>query len=183
MRREELLTLMRTKPGWTEGDLCTETSLTSAELSPILESMCKAGLVSRSPKDNWRAVGAAKAISSSSSDSWGKRTRMLIYAPELLADCPEFARNTFLYFVEDDLHHFRLRDYRDGKRIEVKEVKGITLSRELAAAYSRFELEFDDEESETPLTNNEFWEKRIEAHNSNHRALLERSAAIVNARG
>ncbi|MCE5190505.1 MAG: hypothetical protein LLG08_01830 [Actinomycetia bacterium] len=106
---------------------------------------------------------------------------MLIYAPELLADCPEFTRNTFLHFVEDDLHHFGLRDYRDGKRIEVKNVKGITLSRELAAAYPRFELEFDDDEELTPLTDNEFWEKRIKAHNDNHRALLDRSAAIVEA--
>ena len=94
------------------------------------------------------------------------------------AACPQFTRNTFLHFVEDEDHHFRLRDYVDGKRIEVKEVNGVTL-KELAAAFPRFELEFDDEEGKPPLTDNEFVERRITAHNAAHAALLEKSAHIV----
>lgn len=100
---------------------------------------------------------------------------MLVYSPQILAACPEFARNTWLHFVEDEDAHFRLRDYRDGKRIEVKSVNGITLSRELEAAYPRHELEFDDEEALTPLTDNAFGERRIAALNDRTRTLLEQN--------
>lgn len=170
---------MQGRPGWSTEELAGEADITPVELEPLLETMRSAGLVSRSPKGNWRALGAPKATASGSTDEWGHRTRMLIYSPELLADCPEFTRNTFLHFVEDELAHFRLRDYRDGMRIEVKNVKGITLSRDLEAAYPRLEVEFDEDEANTPLTDNAFWEKRIEAHNLGHKELLDRSAAVA----
>lgn len=179
MTHDELLDLMQGRPGWSTGDLAREAGIAPAELEPLLEPMRKAGLVTRSPKGNWRAAGAPKATSPESTNEWGRRTRMLIYSPELLADCPEFTRNTFLHFVEDELAHFRLRDYRDGERIEVKEVKGITLSRDLEAAYPRHEVEFDDEEVNTPLTDNAFWEKRIALLNASYAELLQREERVA----
>ena len=179
VQNEELLNLMRTRPGWSLEELADHASMVPTELEKRLRGLLKEESVHRSPKGRWRAIGAVKTTNTSTYGEWGRRTRILIYSPEILAACPEFTRNTFLHFVEDEDHHFRLRDYVDGKRIEVKEVAGIVLSRELATEYPRYELEFDDEEEHTPLTDNEFWEKRIAAYNASHSAMLEKSVHIV----
>lgn len=55
----------------------------------------------------------------------------------------------------------------------------MTSSRELGAAYPRYELELDDEEDEAPLTDNVFWQRRICAHNATNRAMRERGAGAV----
>lgn len=179
MQRDEILGVMKTQPGWSVEQLAERTGMATHELEAQLEAMLETGETHRSPAGRWRAKGAVTAATSSGSGEWGKRTRMLIYSPQILAACPQFTRNTFLHFVEDEDHHFRLRDYVDGRRIEVKEVNGITLSKELAVAYPRFELEFDDEEEHTALTDNEFWERRIAAHNVAHAELLAKSDGIV----
>ena len=178
MQRDDLLRLMMTRSGWALEELADESGVDAATLEAELGDMLKEDQVHKSARGRWRALGAVRESPSSSNGEWGRRTRILIYSPEILAVCPEFTRNTFLHFIEDEEHHFRLRDYIDGKRIEVKEVNGITRSKDLAAAFPRFELEFDDEEEHTPLTDNEFWEKRIAAHNAAHKALLERSAPM-----
>lgn len=140
MQRNELLRMMKTRSGWSLDELAEQTGMTTADLVADLEAMLKAGDVHRSLRGRWRAKGAVTETSSSDSGEWGRRTRILVYSPEILVACPEFTRNTFLHFVEDEDHHFRFRDYIDGKRIEVKEVVGITLSRELASTFPRFEL-------------------------------------------
>lgn len=175
MDQETLLAVMSEDAGWTTEQLLQRTGETPESVNAALSELQAQGLVVRSPKGNWRAKGAPASGLSVSNETWGRRTRMLIYSPEILAACPEFTRNTFLHFVEDEDHHFRLRDYVDGKRIEVKSVNGITLSKELADAYPRFELEFDDEEEHTPLTDNAFWQRRLAAHNASHAALLAKA--------
>lgn len=130
-----------------------------------------------SPRGNWRAVGAVK--STKNVTEWGHRSRLLIYSPQILAACPQFTRNTVLHFVSDELVHFRLRDYHDGLRTTVKNVGGITLTSDLQHAYQWMEIEFDDEESQMPFTENAFWEQRIAEHNAAHHDLLERNAHIV----
>ena len=180
MHRDDLLRLMKTRTGWSLEELANESGITSTTLEAELGEMLSEGQVHKSARfGRWRALGAVKETSTSAGGEWGRRTRILIYSPQILAACPEFTRNTFLHFVEDEEHHFRLRDYVDGQRIEVKEVNGITRSKDLAAAFPRFELEFDDEEEHTPLTDNEFWEKRIAGHNAAHTEMLERSAPML----
>lgn len=179
MQRDDILRLMMSRPGWSLDELAELTSMAARDLEVELEAMLANGDVHKSQRGNWRAKGAVTGTTSSGSGEWGRRTRMLIYSPEILIACPEFTRNTFLHFVEDEDHRFRLRDYVDGRRIEVKEVNGIILSKELAAAFPRFELEFDDEEENTPLTDNEFWERRIAAHNAVHADMLKKSAHLI----
>lgn len=179
MENDALLSLMQTRASWSVDELAEALGSNAGEVSSQLEDLLRSGGIHRSPRGRWWIEGAARPSKSTATGGWGRRTRMLVYSPEIIAACPEITRNTFLHFVEDEDHHFRLRDYVDGQRIEVKEVNGITTSRELARTYPRYELEFDDEEDVTALTDNVFWEKRIAAHNHANCALLDRGAAVV----
>ncbi|MDP2299633.1 MAG: hypothetical protein Q8M55_02845, partial [Actinomycetota bacterium] len=111
----------------------------------------------------------------------GLRTRALIYCPEILRDSPRLTRNTVLHLVAYENGGFRLRDYADGHRVEVKEVAGITKTVFLQNQYSWAEFEFDAEEASTPLTDNEFWERRIAAANKAHAKLLAEGKAVIEA--
>ena len=183
MKSDEILRAMTSRTGWSTEELAELLGSDSETVGLELESLLRTGGVHRSPRGRWWVERAAKPARASAGGEWGRRTRILIYSPEILAACPEFTRNTFLHFVEDEDHGFRLRDYVEGRRIEVREVNGITSSKGLAAAFPRYELEFDDEEEVTALTDNAFWEKRIAAHNEANRVMLQRATRKPAASG
>lgn len=144
------------------------------ELLDMLERLREQGLAKCSPLGKWLAsaspeVSAAEAHIADS----GHRTRALIYSPAIIADSPKFTRNTFLHFIASENGGFRLRDYTRGKRIEVDRVSGITKTSDLEKAYKWTLREFNEAESATPLTDNEFWAKRLQAANRSCHALLK----------
>jgi hypothetical protein len=144
--------------------------------------------VACTPRDNWRLAGEAARVQSaarraaSEAAPTGVRTRALIYCPEIIRDVPRLKRNTILHFLSYEHGGFRLRDYVDGRRIEIKEVAGITKTIFLEATYHWTLFEFDAEEAATPLVDNEFWEKRIAQMNESHAAMLEAGEAVASSR-
>lgn len=151
---------------------------TAATTTTALRKLETQGKVAHTPRENWRLAGeraaeqAAERKAAVKAASRGIRTRALIYSPEIIRDSPRLDRNTVLHFVSYENGGFRLRDYADGRRIEVKDVAGIDKTVYLEAAYSWTEFEMDDEEKQTPLRDNEFWEKRLAAHNASAAKLL-----------
>ena len=161
----------------------------SAETSAVLRRLEAQKKVACTPRENWRLTGEAgrrqseaRRVAAESAPA-GTRTRALIYCPEIIRDAPRFKRNTMLHYVSYENGGFRLRDYVDGHRIEVKEVGGISKTVFLEAAYHWTQFEFDAEEAETPLTDNEFWEKRIASANKSHADLLARGSTVIAAKG
>lgn len=162
---------------------------TTAETSATLRRLEAQKKVACTPRENWRLTGEAgrrqseaRRIAAETAPA-GTRTRALIYCPEIIRDVPRFKRNTILHFVSYENGGFRLRDYVDGHRIEVRSVAGITKTVFLEAAYHWRQFEFDAEEAETPLTDNEFWEKRIAGANESHADLLAGGKAVIATRG
>ena len=88
-------------------------------------------------------------------------------------------KRQFLHYVGDETGGFRLRDYIDGDRVEVKHVGGIAKTAFLEAAYQWIKIDFDDEESVTPLTDNEFWEQRLASVNAEYADRLARGAKVI----
>jgi hypothetical protein len=160
---------------------------TSAEITSALRKLETQGKVAHTPRDNWRLAGelareksAARRLAAKVAPA-GLRTRALIYCPEIIRDSPRLTRNTVLHLVAYENGGFRLRDYADGHRVEVKEVAGITKTVFLQNQYTWAEFEFDAEEASTPLTDNEFWERRIAAANKAHAKLLAEGKAVIEA--
>jgi hypothetical protein len=160
---------------------------TNAEATAALRKLETQGKVAHTPRDNWRLAGerareksAARRLAAKPTPA-GVRTRAFIYCPEIIRDSPRLTRNTMLHFVSYENGGFRLRDYVDGHRVEVKEVAGITKSVFLQNKYTWTEFEFDAEEAATPLTDNEFWEQRIAAANKAHAKLLAEGKAVISA--
>ena len=162
---------------------------TTAAVSAALRRLEAQKKVACTPRENWRLTGEAGRLQSiarraaAESAPSGTRTRALIYCPEIIRDAPRLKRNTVLHFVAYENGGFRLRDYADGHRIELKEVGGITKTVFLEAAYHWTQFEFDAEEAETPLTDNEFWEKRIARANKSHADLLAAGKAVIATKG
>ncbi len=151
---------------------------TSAATTAALRRLETQGKVACTPRDNWRLAGALAAertaatrVARASAPS-GTRIRALIYCPEIIRDSPRLTRNTVLHYSAMENGGFRLRDYSDGHRVEIKEVAGITKTIFLEAAYSWRQFEFDGEESETALTDNAFWTQRLAAMNASHGEML-----------
>lgn len=143
------------------------------EVDRALAELQRRGAVAVTPRGKWRLDGVVvDSVAQSGETGSGRRTRSFIYSPDILRDCPKLERNTFLHFVSDEFGGFRLRDYVDGRRIEVSKVAGITKGKELQERYSWTEVEFDEDEVETPLTVNEFWEARLTRLNESHSSLL-----------
>lgn len=163
-----------------EGVQATPLAATSA-----LRKLESAGKVAYTPRENWRLTGerarayaaAKKPVKATTSP--GVRTRALIYSPEIIRDAPRFTRNTVLHYVAYEDGGFRLRDYVDGHRIEVKEVAGITKTVFLEAAYTWQTFDFDAQDSATPLTDNAWWEKRLAAMNKSKAAMLAAGAEVA----
>ena len=162
---------------------------TSAATTSALRKLETQGKVACTPRDNWRLAGAAAAEHSAAaraaraSAASGNRIRALIYSPEIIRDVPRLQRNTVLHFSALENGGFRLRDYVDGHRIEIREVAGISKTVFLEAAYSWTQFDFDGEETERPLTDNEFWEKRIADVNKARAELLAGGAAAIATKG
>ena len=155
------------------------------DLLAALEEMRERGLAKCSPLGRWLASVQPEPGSASEGGSTGgpaaetgHRVRALLYSPQVIADVPEFTRNTFLHFVGTEKGGFRLRDYTRGKRIEVDHVGAITRTDELQEHYDSSGCtwtvrEFSDDEAHTPLTDNAFWSKRLQAANRANRQLLK----------
>lgn len=162
---------------------------TVAETSAALRRLEALKKVACTPRDNWRLAGetarrhSEHARQAAESAVRGKRTRALIYCPEILRDVPAFERNTLLHFVAHEEGGFRLRDYTGGHRIEVDEVAGINKTVFLEAAYHWTQFDFDEEEAATSLTDNAFWEKRIAEANEAHAALLAKGEPVIKRGG
>lgn len=162
---------------------------TTAATSSALRKLETQGKVACTPRENWRLAGELAAANSAAaraaraSAALGTRIRALIYCPEIIRDSPRLTRNTVLHFSALESGGFRLRDYVDGHRIEVKEVAGINKTVFLEAAYSWTQFDFDADESERPLTDNEFWEKRIADVNKARAELLAAGEAAIGASG
>jgi|GEM_PF-4537857 len=163
---------------------------TTTAVSAALRKLESAGTVAHTPRENWRLTGTrARAASEArraarQPKSSGVRTRALIYCPEIIRDAPRLTRNTVLHYVSYEHGGFRLRDYVDGHRIEVKEVAGIDKTVFLEAAYAWTQFEFDADDAATPLTDNDWWEKRLAAVNkANAKLLAEGEAATRKAKG
>ena len=165
---------------------------TSTETVSALRKLETQGKVAYTPRENWRLAGelgrkhsdarAAAKKAAKTAASNGIRTRALIYCPEIIRDAPRLTRNTVLHFVSYENGGFRLRDYADGHRIEVKEVAGITKTVFLEAAYTWTEFDFDDEEKQTPLSDNAFWEQRIAARNASAAKLLASGKKVATSK-
>lgn len=151
---------------------------TSAATTAALRKLETQGKVSCTPRDNWRLAGALAAEHTAASrakraaPTSGTRVRAFIYCPEIIHDVPRLTRNTVLHYSAMENGGFRLRDYADGHRVEIKTVAGISKTVFLEAAYSWTQFEFDDDEAQTPLTDNEFWTKRLSAMNALHGEML-----------
>jgi hypothetical protein len=163
-----------------EGVETTTDATTSA-----LRKLESAGKVAHTPRDNWRLTGERARAHSAARQaarrpaSSGVRTRALIYCPEILRDVPRLKRNTALHYVSYENGGFRLRDYVDGHRVEISEVAGIDKTVFLEAAYNWTQFDFDAEELQTPLTDNEFWTKRLAEMNASHAKLLAAGKKVV----
>lgn len=160
---------------------------TTAATTAALRRLETQGKVACTPRDNWRLAGTLAAERSAAtrqaraSAPTSTRIRALIYCPEIIRDVPRLTRNTVLHYSAMENGGFRLRDYVDGHRVEVKEVAGITKTVFLEAAYSWTQFEFDGEEAETPLTDNEFWARRLAVMNGSHAELLADGEATASA--
>ena len=158
---------------------------TTAVITSALRQLESQHKVACTPRANWRLAGAAAIQRSAErraekkSVSHGTRTRALIYCPEIIRDTPELRRNTFLHYVGDETGGFRLRDYVNGDRVEVKHVGGIAKTAYLESTYEWMKIDFDDEESVTPLTENEFWEQRLVRMNAEYADRLTRGAQVI----
>ena len=158
---------------------------TTAAVSAALRKLESAGKVAHTPRENWRLTGErARARSdmqraARTPVSSGVRTRALIYCPEIIRDVPRLKRNTVLHYVSYENGGFRLRDYADGHRIEVKEVAGIEKTVFLEAAYTWTQFDFEPEDTATALTDNEWWEKRLARMNASHKDLLAAGAGVI----
>lgn len=167
-----------------EGVEATPLATTSA-----LRKLESAGKVAHTPRENWRLTGErgrAHTVAKQNAKapaSPGVRTRALIYCPEIIRDVPRLTRNTVLHYVAYEDGGFRLRDYTDGHRIEVKQVAGITKTVFLEAAYAWKQFEFDGQDSVTPLTDNASWEKRLAAMNKSHADLLAAGDSVAGTTG
>jgi len=152
--------------------------VSEAELNDMLERLREQGLAKCSPLGKWFAAASPEVSAHDAhiADS-GRRTRALIYSPAIIAAVPEFERNTFLHFIASENGGFRLRDYTRGKRIEVDHVGSITRTSQLAEAYEWTLREFNEEEAATPLTDNAFWSKRLQAANRSQHVLLKEHEA------
>ena len=100
---------------------------------------------------------------------------------EIIRDSPRLTRNTILHYSALDNGGFRLRDYTDGHRVEIKEVAGINKTVFLEANYSWTQFEFDADDAATPVTDNDFWTRRIAAMNASHVEMLAASEHTVAA--
>lgn len=163
---------------------------TSLATTAALRKLETQGRVASTPRDNWRLAGdrasenaAARRATKAAAASTGVRTRALIYCPEIIRDSARLKRNTLLHYVSYENGGFRLRDYVDGHRIEIKDVGGITKTVFLEAAYSWTQFEFDADEAEKPLTDNAFWEKRIAGANKANAKLLAAGESVVATKG
>lgn len=152
--------------------------VTTAVTTATLRKLEAQGKVACTPRDNWRLAGAlapprsAKARAARVSANTGNRVKALIYCPEIIRDSPRLTHNTVLHYSALDNGGFRLRDYTDGHRVEIKEVAGITKTVFLEASYSWTQFEFDADEAATPITENDFWARRLAAMNASHAELL-----------
>ena len=162
---------------------------TNAATTSALRKLETQGKVACTPRDNWRLAGeraaahSAAARAARASAASGTRIRALIYCPEIIRDVPRLTRNTVLHFSALENGGFRLRDYVDGHRVEIKEVAGISKTVFLEAAYSWTQFDFAGEETERPLTDNDFWEKRIADVNKARAELLAAGEAAIKAKG
>lgn len=151
--------------------------VTTAVTTAVLRKLESQGKVACTPRDNWRLAGAlapqrtAKTRAANSAVS-GNRVKSLIYCPEIIRDSPRLTRNTVLHYSALDNGGFRLRDYSDGHRVEIKEVAGITKTVFLEATYKWRSFEFDADEASTPVTENDFWARRLATMNASHAELL-----------
>ncbi len=152
--------------------------VTGPVINAALRKLESQGKIACTPRDNWRLAGALAAEHTAASrakratPSTGARVRSFIYCPEIVRDTPRLTRNTVLHYSAMENGGFRLRDYVDGHRVEVKEIAGITKTVFLEAAYSWTQFEFDEDEAQTPLTDNAFWTQRLAAMNASHHELL-----------
>ena len=163
---------------------------TTAATTAALRRLETQGKVACTPRDNWRLAGvlaperSAKARAARVSAASGSRVKALIYCPEIIRDSPRLTRNTVLHFSALDTGGFRLRDYSDGHRVEIKEVAGITKTVFLEAAYSWTQFEFDADDAATPVTDTEYWTRRLTAMNASHAEMLaagERTMSVTAA--
>lgn len=158
---------------------------TTAEITSALRQLENQKKLACTPRANWRLAGVAALQRSAEkraakvTASHGTRTRALIYSPEIIRDTPALRRNTFLHYVGDETGGFRLRDYADGDRVEVKHVGGIAKTAFLESAYQWITVDFDEEASATPLTDNAFWERRIAGVNAEYADRLARGADVI----
>ena len=106
------------------------------------------------------------------SEERGQRTKAFVYSADLLVDVPAIRRNTWLRYSADENGGFRLRDYVGGRMTEVSRVGAIVESLEFERRYAVYRREFDEDETATPLTDIEYWEKRINRVNEMNRELL-----------
>lgn len=151
--------------------------VTAAGIESSMGRLKAAGRVALTPRGNWRLVKERKGKGSGAPlGEVGKLTRCFIYSPGLLAACPRFTRNTVLHFVSNGRRGFRLRDYVDGERITVDQVGVIKKTLYLEREFEWTEFEFDDAEERTALTENAFWQERIERMNATHADLLKKGA-------
>jgi hypothetical protein len=163
-----------------EGVEATNPAITSA-----LRKLESQGKVAHTPRENWRLAGelarehAAAQQAAQKSAATGVRSRALIYSPEIIREVPRLERNTVLLYVAYESGGFRLRDYLDGHRTEVKSVAGIDRAVFLEAAYTWTEIELSDEDIAAPLTDNEYWERRIAKENKAQAELLKEGKAVV----
>ena len=161
--------------------------VTAAVTTAALRKLETQGKVACTPRDNWRLAGAlapprsAKARAARLSANTGNRVKALIYCPEIIRDSPRLTRNTILHYSALDNGGFRLRDYTDGHRVEIKEVAGINKTVFLEANYSWTQFEFDADDAATPVTDNDFWTRRIAAMNASHVEMLAASEHTVAA--
>lgn len=159
--------------------------VTTAVTTALLRKLETQGKVACTPRDNWRLAGAlapkrtAKTRAASASAVSGNRVKSLIYCPEIIRDSPRLTRNTVLHYSALDNGGFRLRDYSDGQRVEIKEVAGITKTVFLEATYTWKSFEFDADEASTPVTENDFWTRRLAAMNASHAELLAAGEATL----
>lgn len=158
---------------------------TTAQITSSLRQLEAQKKLACTPRANWRLAGAAaiqrstEKRAATTTASHGTRTRALIYSPEIIRDTPALRRNTFLHYVGDETGGFRLRDYVDGDRVEVKHVGGIAKTAFLESAYQWIKVDFDDEALATPLTDNEFWEQRLASMNAEHADRLALGAEVI----
>ncbi|MGB4442695.1 MAG: hypothetical protein WBJ62_10850 [Coriobacteriia bacterium] len=160
---------------------------TGATTAAALRKLESQGKVACTPRENWRLAGALAAEHTAASrakrarPSSGARVRAFIYCPEMIRDAPRLTRNTVLHYSAMEGGGFRLRDYVDGHRVEVKAIGGISKTVFLEAAYSWTQFEFDDDEAQTPLTDNAFWTQRLAAMNASHAEMLALGEPVAGA--